>query len=550
MTRWRWLLAGLLLPSLLGAAPAPEVRFPLDAGLTAALLADGGLAVLAAPDSGAGAPAVVLGLDARPAAADSLSPRILTAGAGDPGGRRGLLGPADDDGDGLVNEDPLDGRDDDGDGRVDEDGAVVGDVMAVAAFPGGARLTLSHWSHPHLAGVVLLRVFPPAASAGAAAARCRLTGHGNWRTLDLPGRTRAWLPVAGNDGPAPDVRVARVTTDDRDCWLGLLVLDGRWTEREAAGNPCLAGDPELAVVVAAARSPVRLAGLLMEARSVAHGAPLTRGGPLVPWLVTPPPDGDAAAAGLAAGWRPDAGGWELVLTVAGDACRLPDPDGFRRDDAPCGPPVEVALLRPGGRGSHLPASPRNGPAVADAADATAYLRWQSLLVPGATLSYRFAGEPPRGEVVDLSGTWPFGGRFRLAARRLAAADSAGGHRPPSLSPALLEGYPNPFRDRLMLRFKVPETVGEGFVWDAGEPPLLDPADPIPYSNPLPRVTLKIYAISGREVATLYDQPTAPGEYRADWNGRDLSGHPVAQGTYFCKLQVDKWSVTKRISVIR
>ncbi len=47
---------------------------------------------------------------------------------GDPGGER-YPGPADDDGDGLVNEDWLNGMDDDGDGRVDEDFAAVGKQM-------------------------------------------------------------------------------------------------------------------------------------------------------------------------------------------------------------------------------------------------------------------------------------------------------------------------------------------------------------------------------------------------------------------------------------
>jgi hypothetical protein len=43
------------------------------------------------------------------------------------GQRRFPAGHADDDNDGLEDEDPLDGRDNDGDGRIDEDGAAIGD---------------------------------------------------------------------------------------------------------------------------------------------------------------------------------------------------------------------------------------------------------------------------------------------------------------------------------------------------------------------------------------------------------------------------------------
>ncbi len=47
------------------------------------------------------------------------------------GGNRRPSSRADDDGDGRVDEDPLDGRDNDGDGRIDEDWAQIGDQMMV-----------------------------------------------------------------------------------------------------------------------------------------------------------------------------------------------------------------------------------------------------------------------------------------------------------------------------------------------------------------------------------------------------------------------------------
>ena len=123
-------------------------------------------------------------------------------------------------------------------------------------------------------------------------------------------------------------------------------------------------------------------------------------------------------------------------------------------------------------------------------------------------------------------------------------------RIPTLAPHLLENYPNPFMNNLQIRFKVPETVGEGFVWGENEEPLLAPSDPIPYSSDQPRVTLKIYNVAGHEVAAVFDEPCGPGERTAHWNGLDPSGRPVATGTYFCKLQIENWSVTKRVALIR
>lgn len=51
-----------------------------------------------------------------------------------------------------------------------------------------------------------------------------------------------------------------------------------------------------------------------------------------------------------------------------------------------------------------------------------------------------------------------------------------------------------------------------------------------------RVTLKIFDVLGREVATLIDQPYRPGQFSARWNGRDTRGELVSNGVYFYKLQ--------------
>lgn len=550
MNRWRWLLAGLLLPALLAAAPAPVSRIPLGAGVSVAVHADGTV-VLDRSDGNEAVP--VLRLAPSPAFADSLPPRILHAAAGAAAGHRGVLQPADDDGDGRADEDPLNGRDDDGDGRVDEDFAAVSDAMTVIAPPAGPRLELYHWSHPHVSGVLGLAAPGRDVGAGAGRTHWRVSGATVWFPLALTVRSRSWLRV--EDGPgagrAAACRVARIDGDGASLWVGVLVFAGRLTGGEAPGDPLeLVGEPELAAAMVAAPTPVRLAGLLREAWSVRIGASVTPGGKPLPWIVTPPPP-IGTAPHLAAGVRRAGDGWDLVLTAGRGVRWLPDPSEFRLDGRVCGDPVAVSLEEPGDAPRRLAAERAGEAAVGDPVRALQYLAWQQWLTPGTTLVHHFRGDLPAEEGV-LVGQWPFGGAFRIPVRPLApAAEPSGeGERPPTLAPDLLETYPNPFRDRLFLRFRVPETVGEGFVWDDGRPPSLGPDDPIPYSTPLPRVTLKIYTISGREIATLFDQPSAPGSYQAAWNGCDPSGRPVAMGTYFCKLQVDRWSVTQRVSVIR
>lgn len=78
------------------------------------------------------------------AAADSIHPAAL----GTPGGNRFPWSGADDDGDGLEDEDLPNGRDDDGDGLVDEDFAAFGDQQFVSTYSDtGAALLAEHPDH-------------------------------------------------------------------------------------------------------------------------------------------------------------------------------------------------------------------------------------------------------------------------------------------------------------------------------------------------------------------------------------------------------------------
>lgn len=52
------------------------------------------------------------------------------------------------------------------------------------------------------------------------------------------------------------------------------------------------------------------------------------------------------------------------------------------------------------------------------------------------------------------------------------------------------------------------------------------------------VTLGIYTVDGRLVATLIDQKLNQGEQRAIWNGCDSSGRRLASGVYYYKLSVN------------
>ena len=59
------------------------------------------------------------------------------------------------------------------------------------------------------------------------------------------------------------------------------------------------------------------------------------------------------------------------------------------------------------------------------------------------------------------------------------------------------------------------------------------------------VTLKVYDILGREVATLVNEEKHPGSYEVEFNGVNLSS-----GIYFYRLQAGSYLSTKKMCLIK
>jgi hypothetical protein len=58
--------------------------------------------------------------------------------------------------------------------------------------------------------------------------------------------------------------------------------------------------------------------------------------------------------------------------------------------------------------------------------------------------------------------------------------------------------------------------------------------------------LDIYDIQGRLVSTLLNEIRGAGPYGQTWNGRDHSGHRVAGGTYFVRLEAGGETMTRKV----
>jgi hypothetical protein len=82
-------------------------------------------------------------------------------------------------------------------------------------------------------------------------------------------------------------------------------------------------------------------------------------------------------------------------------------------------------------------------------------------------------------------------------------------------------------------------------------------------NPFPRTTsltftmakkgtvsLAIYSVTGRHVATLAKGVHEPGEYTVQWDGRDASGAQLAPGIYYANFITDGVRTTRKLSYLR
>jgi len=83
---------------------------------------------------------------------------------------------------------------------------------------------------------------------------------------------------------------------------------------------------------------------------------------------------------------------------------------------------------------------------------------------------------------------------------------------------LMQNYPNPFNPNTTIKYQIPSTN---------------------------RVTLKMFDMLGREVATLVNEVRQPGEYAVPFDGREL-----ASGVYFYQLNAGEVVNTKRLVLLK
>jgi len=524
----------------------------------APVLHDGGIVVLAGGRDGG--PVTVL--DTRSGGLVSATPPGFQGRSqeGADGGRRAPSARPDDDGDGYIDEDRLDGVDNDGDGRVDEDYAAIGDVMRVATYrsdggvhPLDARLELHQecyaWTLSHVDGLIATRV--------------SIQNIGD-ATLEHVRIGAAFEPVAGmsvesrsigrDPGPFEDIPVARATVLNGDGVAAAVVYFSPRSRDQDAPSWITGVTREGADLSAVAR--------MATAEAIVERAPAPVDAPSAP--------GHETMYGIS----PDLGAIEpgeavevvFAMVLAND----PDHIGRATEDAwrtvigdgtgrfmP--PPLSIRhRVVWGTYDLRTPDDPGAGVTVTLADPAAEGIRPMQIdRLEGVDLRRAVRSELPDGNArIEVSGesAQVFDGDERLVLRGrtrdgewfdavLEPAPVAGsGHllpaeqyfgEPGQLDEALLSGSPNPFRDVTTVHYEVPSHM----VDELGNE--YDFAGQI-------EATVKVYNVTGRLVSTLVDNHLSPGRYQTQWTARDEMGSSVASGVYYVKLQLGKKYVTKRL----
>ena len=498
-------------------------------------------------------------------------------------GLRGFSRGADDDRDGRIDEDRLDGRDNDGDGLIDEDFAAIGDVMAVWDAPdGGSSLHREyyHWAYDFLKPALFFSATGD--GQGRESTPLLLEADFPWNLADLSTtrhtqsgrvqvlRTRAWITAVGAG-----------TGDDADIWLGFKLLG---PENDAAvGRPDLGklalepGPDPLAGVIVVARSWAQLSSLVCEADQVYRGLKDPVTGKHVRWIVSPSCSLCRLDVQPSCVWTPeDTGGGALTISVSQGTCRIPDPDLLTIGGEPLGSPDEIQWA---GEDMSRVSMPwyryrfsdflRNRPAPTppwqslddhqgDDRTMRLVLRYDHTPAPLEDMSETGTSARPVLEGKCLDGCrWRADVEIvppRPSSEQVARArEMQNQDDHPILAPRLMLSWPNPFRERVQIRCRIPASPREAFAPDLDNESLADPEKKwpaLPWGEGEPTVSVRIYSLNGQEIKALYAGRQGAGEFVVQWDGTDTFGRPVASGPYLCKLQLDDLSLTRRLVYLR
>jgi hypothetical protein len=102
---------------------------------------------------------------------------------------------------------------------------------------------------------------------------------------------------------------------------------------------------------------------------------------------------------------------------------------------------------------------------------------------------------------------------------------------------LLSSSPNPFRDVTTIYYEVPRLI------EQQDGARIETEEPL-------EISVKVYNVTGRLVSMLVEETLPPGTYTTRWRAVDDQGNVVASGVYYVRLQIGKKFLTRRLILLK
>jgi hypothetical protein len=199
-------------------------------------------------------------------------------------------------------------------------------------------------------------------------------------------------------------------------------------------------------------------------------------------------------------------------------------------------------------------------------DSMEYLQYDFSKKSGDTITI-IPGQPAwRSVVLEAIDTTPFGRTFRFTGNvshqtlmrmwRSAVTDSIGFTGMQCLICEAMFSFQGALVNgkrygTIVSAGRTPEMLPEKFALAQNYPNPFNPTTRIEYALPKHTfVTLRIFDVIGREVATVVNEEKPGGRYVVDWNGRNSDGQPLASGVYFYRLHAGGFTHSKKMILLK
>ena len=506
--------------------------------------------------------------------------KIRVSAEGVKGGFRAPSPEPDDDRDGRVDEDRLDGIDNDGDGKIDEDFAAIGDEMATTCYfaPGvgesGAQLAFHQeayaWSLPHIDGTIMVSLWVKNIGSerfddvriGALVEKDGPFYFSNW-VVSLPGEPEAQRSnvIVCEDLQGTNMGIVVFPEDDVDggFWMGGVLENNDKSGLVLAER--LSNAPA-GSALGTGTSP--LANSSPDASLVKAKETRVNGRTLV-YLASPNlgslPSGEEIRVDLAFFAVKERA---EVETAAINAFKTFVGDGVNRHLPP-----PVSMTPRVIWGSYVPIENGEGgarrvaiefetlgddPVTTDEISSFNGLEPDAVerveLEPGVE-SVVLRGEvvaaaAQKGERIILKGRLENGEFFEAILRPQEPADGTMDVGDDAelfwktegrLDLELLSSSPNPFRDATTIYYEIPGVI------EQSDGTRIE-------SRASLKVSVKVYNVVGRLVGVLVEDLLPPGAYATQWRAVDDQGNEVASGVYYVRLQIGQKYLTQRLILLK